>query len=72
MQPRDQRIYDEAAALWQAVFGAPPPPDADGSELLQRITDSLPASGYRRMISPFLRPSTITGPEQPTDEASLG
>lgn len=72
MRPRDQRIYDEAVALWQAVFGAPPPPEADGSELLQRITSGLPGPNYQRLTSPFLRPSTIVGPGQPTDEASLG
>lgn len=72
MQPRDQRIYEEASALWQAVFGAPPPPDADGFELLQRITRELPGSDYQRLTSPFLRPSTIAGPGIPTDEASLG
>lgn len=63
MNGRDQRIYEEAAALWRELFGEPPPIRADGSTLLDAITRSLPEKDYDRMASPFLRPSQIAGPK---------
>jgi hypothetical protein len=71
MEDRDQRIYEEAAALWQEVFGEPPPVRADGSMMLAIITRSLGDSTYERLRSPFLRPSTIAGPGQPSDSQRL-
>jgi hypothetical protein len=71
MTDREQRIYDEASALWREVFHEPPPPLADGRSMLAIITRSLGDSTYERLRSPFLRPSTIVGPGQPTDDASL-
>jgi hypothetical protein len=65
MATRDQRIYDEAAALWREVFGEPPPPSVDGSVMLELITRSLGDLSYDRIRSPHLRPSTISGPGQP-------
>jgi hypothetical protein len=63
MQGREDRIYEEAAALWREVFGEPPPIRADGGTLLDVILKTLPDRGYERMASPFLRPSQITGPK---------
>jgi hypothetical protein len=60
---REQRINDEIAALWQEVFGGPPPPKANGAAMLQIITGALPEVGYERMLSPHLRPSVITEPK---------
>ena len=71
MPSRDSRIRAEAAALWQAMFGEPPPPDADGASLLDMLTRSLPDENYVRLRSPFLRPSTIVGPGFPGDESAL-
>lgn len=71
METREQRIYEEAAALWREVFGEPPPLRADGQTLLAIITRSLGDTEYERLRSPFLRPSTIAGPGQPTDQARL-
>ena len=71
MEPRDQRIYQEASALWLEMFGEPAPPCGDGRVLLEAITRSLGDSSYQRLRSPFLRPSTIAGPGQPTDDAQL-
>lgn len=72
MENRDQRIYEEAAALWRELFGGPPPIRADGPTLLAIITQSLGDMSYNRLRSPFLRPSTIAGPAQPEDGARLG
>jgi hypothetical protein len=71
MESREQRVYEEAAALWREVFDAPPPPRTDGSTLLAIITRSCGDASYERLRSPFLRPSTITGPAQPKDDARL-
>ena len=69
METREQRIYQEAAALWREVFGEPPPVRADGPTLLAIITRSLGDESYERLRSPYLRPSTIAGPGQPTERA---
>jgi hypothetical protein len=67
MESREQRIYDEAAALWQEVFGEAPPLRVDGSAMLDIITRCVGEASYERLRSPFLRPSTIAGPAQPRD-----
>lgn len=71
MENRQQRIYQEAAALWQEVFGEPPPPRMDGGKMLEIITRSAGEMTYDRLRSPFLRASTIAGPAQPMDGARL-
>lgn len=71
MQTRESRIHAEAVALWQALYGEPPPPGAEGAALLELLTRNLAARPYVRLRSPFLRPSTIVGPGQPTDESAL-
>jgi hypothetical protein len=62
MNGRDQRIYEEAAALWRELFGEPPPVRADGGTMLEAIMRSLPERRYERMASPHLRPSQISQP----------
>lgn len=62
MRDRDDRIYDEASALWRELYGEPPPIRADGATLLDVIMKSLPERGYERIASPFLRPTQIRGP----------
>jgi hypothetical protein len=62
MQGRDDRIYEEASALWRELFGEPPPIRADGAMMLDVIMRSLPEMGYSRLCSPHLRPANITGP----------
>ena len=62
MTSRDERIAEEAAALWRELFGGSPPPMADGASMLGAITGKLPDLRYERMRSPFLRPSLITLP----------
>ncbi|HEX4709943.1 hypothetical protein [Phenylobacterium sp.] len=65
MVTREQRIYEEAAALWREVFDEPPPARASGSAMLDIITRRLGEIAYERLRSPHLRPSTIVGPGQP-------
>jgi hypothetical protein len=62
MNPRDKRIYDEAAALWRQVFGEPPPILADGATMLDIITRSLPEQSYDRLRTSQLRASNIAFP----------
>ena len=62
MQAREQRIYEEASALWRELFGEPPPIRADGAIMLEIIMRSLPHAQYDRLASPYLRPTTISGP----------
>lgn len=58
---REDRIYQEACALWRELYGEPPPaPDhgpADGALMLKIIMGSLPEVGYDRLRTPHLRPS---------------
>ncbi|MFC3071369.1 hypothetical protein [Phenylobacterium soli] len=61
MTGRDQKVYEEAAALWREVFGEPPPIRADGATLLDVVMKALPEKGYERMTSPWLRSSQIHG-----------
>jgi cytochrome c-type biogenesis protein CcmH/NrfG len=63
MDARETRIYDEAAALWRELYGEQPPV-RDGSLLLDIITQKLATSEYDQLRSPYLRPSTITGPRR--------
>ena len=72
MEDREERIYEEAAALWREVFAEAPPRRADGATLLAIITGNLGDVSYARLRSPFLRASTIAGPAQPTDKSPLG
>lgn len=62
MDGREQRIYEEAAALWRELFSEPPPTRSDGQTLLDAIMKSLPERSYERLSSPYLRPSQIKGP----------
>jgi hypothetical protein len=65
MASREQRIYEEAAALWREIFDEPPPRRVGGAAMLEIITRSLGDISDHRMRSPHLRPSTIVGPHQP-------
>jgi hypothetical protein len=64
MDSREQKICEEATALWRELFGEPPPIRADGGDLLDVIMKSLPDKSYDRLRSPYLRPSAITGPRE--------
>lgn len=64
MMGRDQKVYEEAAALWRELFGESPPQRADGGALLEVIMGRLPERSYERLTSPHLRPSQIRGPRR--------
>jgi hypothetical protein len=59
---RDDRIHQEAAALWRELFGEPPPIAADGAMMLDVIMRSLPEMGYQRLRSPHLRSEDVVMP----------
>jgi len=63
MDGRETKIYEEAAALWRELYGEQPPV-RDGALLLDMITQNLSLCEYERLRSPYLRPSTITGPRR--------
>lgn len=62
MMGRDEKIYQEAAALWVQIHGEPPPHGADGAALLALILGELPEARHDRLSSPHLRPSNIAFP----------
>lgn len=59
---RDDRIQEEASALWRELFGEPPPIAADGATMLDVIMKSLPEMGYQRLRSPYLRNDDVVMP----------
>lgn len=63
MPGRDEKIYEEAAALWRQLYGEPPPAAADGSDILNLIVGGLPDADYERMATPHLRRSEIVFPK---------
>ena len=63
MPGRDEKIYEEAAALWRQLYGEPPPASADGHDILNLILGHLPATDYERLATPHLRRTQITFPK---------
>lgn len=59
---RDQKIAAEAAALWQALYGEPPPIMTDGATMLNVALQSLPEKGYERLRAEQLRAANIVFP----------
>jgi hypothetical protein len=62
---RDDRIYQEASALWRELYREPPPIRADGGMMLDIITRTLPVEGYDRLRVPHLRERDVTLPRGP-------
>jgi hypothetical protein len=60
---RDDRIYQEAAALWRELYDEPPPRDAVGTDILGMIVGGLSDPDYERLANPHLRASNITFPK---------
>jgi hypothetical protein len=64
MMGRDDKVYEEAAALWRALYDGPLPATAEGTVILDLIVGGLPDSTrYERLASPYLRPSNIAFPK---------
>lgn len=59
---RDQRIYEEAAALWRQLYGEAPP-DGDGTDILDLIVGGMREPSYSRLATPHLRPTNIVFPK---------
>ena len=66
MNGGDDRIYDEAAALWRELYQDEPPSRADGATLLHMIMINLPTQAYERLTSPHMRPALVSYPKQDT------
>lgn len=64
MSARKMRIKAEAAALWRELYDEPAPAAADGGEMLDLMLRRLPAAGYDRLASPFLRRDALTFPKR--------
>ena len=62
MPGREDKIYEEAAALWRQLYGEPPPAVADGAVILDMILNNEPPGGYDQLATPHLRRSNITFP----------
>lgn len=60
---REDRIYEEAVALWRQLYGDAPPHQAAGSEILGMIVGGLADADYNRIQTPHLRPTNITFPK---------
>ena len=63
MTRRDDRIYEEVAALWRELYHEQPPRHADGAAMLDIITRRLPDTRYERLASPHMRPSMVSVPK---------
>ena len=63
MPGRDDKIYEEAAALWRVLYDEPPPAVADGKIILDLIFDSQSPTDYDRLATPHLRRTNITFPK---------
>lgn len=63
MNGRDDKVYQEASALWRLVHGEPPPADADATLVLDLLLGGLPETPYERLASPDLRRGDITFPK---------
>jgi hypothetical protein len=55
MATREQRIYQEAAALWRELYSKPPPAGLDGAAILKLITSGSEPPRYTQLASPHLR-----------------
>ena len=64
MNRREDKIYQEAAALWRQLHGEPVPEGLDGPSILRLILGGLPDSGYERLATSHLRPANIAFPHR--------
>jgi hypothetical protein len=62
MVGREDRVAEEAEALWRTVFGEAPPARADPATLLDVILHSLGERSYERLARPHLNDAGLTWP----------
>lgn len=67
MTVRDDKIYEEAIALWRELYSEPPPLDLSGRMILDRIMGNLTESRYVRFSSAHLRPTNVAFPRRAAD-----
>jgi len=59
MSTREERIYQEALALWNTVSDEPAP-EGDAASLLEAALTAVDAETYERIQSPWLRARAMT------------
>lgn len=59
---REQKVAAEAAALWQALYGEPPPILTDGATMIDVALQNLPEMDYERLRAEQLRAANVTFP----------
>ena len=64
MSRRDERIEQEAAALWTALHEGPPPEGCSGADLLARAVETADVAQYERLSLPWLRDRNLVWPTQ--------
>lgn len=62
---REDRIAAEAAELWKALYGEPPPIMTDGPTMLAIALEGMPEKRYDRLRAEQMRASNITFPDGP-------
>ena len=62
MQPRETRLYEEAAALWREVCDEAPPIGVSASALLSLAVERARDVGYDRLVSAYLRENLLSRP----------
>lgn len=60
---REDRVYEEAVALWRQLYREPPPANACGADILEAIVGGLGKADYNRLQSPGMRASDVTFPK---------
>ena len=66
MSRREKIIDQEARELWRALHDEPPP-EINGSALLEMILQSMAVGGYDRLRSHHLRDGQIARPRPSSD-----
>ena len=62
MNGRDNRIYEEAAALWRSVSDGAPPAGLSGPELLMHVLQLMEPGPYEHLVGARRHGRQITWP----------
>jgi hypothetical protein len=62
MSKREQRIDEEAAALWRELHGEPLPTGCTGIDLIEMAMSTSTVAEYRRLHTPSLRDRNLVWP----------
>lgn len=72
MTSREEKLREEAAELWRALFGEPPPITASGTEVLDVLVRAAPVADYERLQYPQLKSRGVTWPRNDGGRAGRG